>query len=61
MPLYVFECGTCNRREERLQVGFVPVPPRCECGPWMRLVITPASIAYKGEGWAKKERKEGKR
>lgn len=61
MPTYEFECGTCKRREERTQVGFEPVVPRCEaCGVFMRIVITPAAVNFKGAGWAKKDRKEGR-
>lgn len=60
MPLYEFKCPACGRREERLQVGFQPVAPRCECGPLMVLVVNAAAIVWKGPGSAKKDRKEGK-
>jgi predicted nucleic acid-binding Zn ribbon protein len=63
MPLYVFFCMTCCITEERLQTGFQPVVPRCDgCGAWMQLEINASSIQYKGEGWAKSDRKkEGKK
>ena len=62
MPLYVFECWTCCTTEERLQTGFQPIVPRCDgCGAWMQQVIAPSTIVYKGDGWAKKDRKEGKK
>lgn len=62
MPIYEFECATCKALYVRHQTGYEPIAPRCEkCGPWMKLRITPASIAYKGDGWAKKERREEKR
>jgi predicted nucleic acid-binding Zn ribbon protein len=54
---------TCCITEERLQTGFQPVVPRCDgCGAWMQLEINASSIQYKGEGWAKSDRKkEGKK
>ena len=56
VPLYEFKCPTCGRIEERLQSGFEPVVPRCECGPWMILQLTPSAVVYKGKGWAKRDR-----
>jgi putative FmdB family regulatory protein len=56
MPLYEFKCPACGRIEERLQSGFEPVTPRCECGPWMILQLTPSAVVFKGKGWAKRDR-----
>jgi len=56
MPLYEFKCPTCGRIEERLQSGYEPVTPRCECGPWMILQLTQSAVVYKGKGWAKRDR-----
>ena len=56
MPLYSFKCPRCERVEERLQSGYEPVTPRCECGPWMILQLTPSAVVYKGKGWAKRDR-----
>ena len=56
MPLYSFKCPSCGRIEERLQSGYEPVTPRCECGPWMILQLTPSAVVYKGKGWAKRDR-----
>ena len=56
VPLYSFKCPTCGKIEERLQSGFEPVTPRCVCGPWMILQLTPSAIVFKGKGWAKRDR-----
>ena len=56
VPLYSFKCPTCGRIEERLQSGYEPLTPRCECGPWMILQLTPSAVVYKGKGWAKRDR-----
>ena len=56
VPLYSFRCPSCGRIEERLQSGYEPVTPRCECGPWMILQLTPSAVIYKGKGWAKRDR-----
>ena len=56
VPLYSFKCPTCGRIEERLQSGYEPLTPRCECGPWMVLQLTPSAVVYKGKGWAKRDR-----
>jgi putative FmdB family regulatory protein len=61
MPLYAFFCGTCKQIEERLQVGYEPVVPRCEkCGVWMQLSINTPAVVLKGAGWAKKDRRKKK-
>ena len=61
VPLYSFKCPTCGNIEERLQSGFEPVTPRCECGPWMILQLTPSAIVFKGKGWAKRDRDKVKK
>jgi predicted nucleic acid-binding Zn ribbon protein len=59
VPLYEFECWTCCTAEERLQTGYQPIYPRCDgCGAWMQLKVNQASIQFKGEGWAKEDRKK---
>jgi len=46
--------------EERMQSGFQPVAPHCECGPYMILQIAPSLVVFSGKGWAKKDRKDKK-
>ena len=60
MPLYEWKCPRCERHEERLQVGFQPVAPRCECGPFMVLVLNSPAIVWNGSGSAKKDRRQDK-
>lgn len=60
MPLYEFKCPRCGKQETRLQVSFEPVAPRCECGPWMILTLSPASVHFKGKGFAKRDRQRAK-
>jgi len=61
MPLYEFKCPTCQRIEQRLQVSYEPVNPRCECGPWMILQLVATPVHFKGKGFAKRDRDKVKK
>jgi len=53
MPLYEYQCDSCNQRFEVIQKFSDPPPEtctRCGKGPVHRLVSTPA-IQFKGSGW----------
>ena len=66
MPLYEYECESCQHRFERIQKFSDPLADVCpECdGPVRKLVSSPA-IRFKGTGWyvtdyAKKDQTDGK-
>ena len=66
MPLYEYQCESCNTRFERIQKfsdPLVDVCPSCGKGPVRKLISSPA-IQFKGSGWyitdyAKKSSSDG--
>ena len=66
MPLYEYQCESCNTRFERIQKfsdPLVDVCPACGKGPVRKLISSPA-IQFKGSGWyitdyAKKSSSDG--
>ena len=53
MPLYEYQCESCNTRFERIQKfsdPLVDVCPACGKGPVRKLISSPA-IQFKGSGW----------
>ena len=53
MPLYEYECESCQHRFERIQKfsdPLVDVCPKCGKGPVRKLISSPA-IQFKGSGW----------
>lgn len=53
MPLYEYECESCNKRFERIQKFSDPpieICPNCGKGPVRKLISSPA-IQFKGTGW----------
>ena len=53
MPLYEYQCESCNERFERIQKYSDPpldVCPKCGKGPVKKLPSSPA-IQFKGSGW----------
>lgn len=54
MPLYEYQCDSCNNRFEKIQKSFSDPPvetcPRCGKGPVRKLISSPA-IQFKGSGW----------
>jgi|SRR5450755_3908804 len=53
MPIYEFECTTCNTRFDRLQKLSDPDPAACpECGkPTIKRCVTAPSFRLAGSGW----------
>jgi putative FmdB family regulatory protein len=53
MPLYEYQCQSCQERFERIQKFSDPpvdVCPKCGSGPVRKLLSSPA-IQFKGSGW----------
>ena len=53
MPLYEFQCESCEHRFEKIQKFTDPTPdtcPKCGGGPVRKLMSSPA-IQFKGTGW----------
>jgi putative FmdB family regulatory protein len=53
MPLYEYQCESCDQRFERIQKFSDPpvdVCPKCGKGPVRKLPSSPA-IQFKGSGW----------
>jgi putative FmdB family regulatory protein len=53
MPLYEYQCESCQERFERIQKFSDPPPdvcPKCGNGPVRKLPSSPA-IQFKGSGW----------
>jgi putative FmdB family regulatory protein len=54
MPLYEYQCESCNNRFEKIQKSFseplVETCPKCGKGPVRKLISSPA-IQFKGTGW----------
>jgi predicted nucleic acid-binding Zn ribbon protein len=52
MPIREYECGKCLRRIERVELKAREDKPEC-CGRETVQLTTSASIAFKGDGWAR--------
>jgi putative FmdB family regulatory protein len=53
MPLYVYECRDCQRRQERLEkIGEQLISPMCECGSVNTgRVMGVSNFQTRGGGW----------
>jgi putative FmdB family regulatory protein len=52
MPTYVYECGDCGVKFERLQSYSDPTLRDCpECGGHVHRVIQPVGVIFKGSGF----------
>jgi putative FmdB family regulatory protein len=54
MPLYEYQCESCQKRFEKIQKSYSDPPleicPKCGKGPVRKLISSPA-IQFKGTGW----------
>ena len=54
MPLYEYQCESCQDRFEKIQKSYTDPPletcPKCGKGPVRKLISSPA-IQFKGTGW----------
>ena len=54
MPLYEYQCESCQNRFEKIQKSYNDPPletcPKCGKGPGRKLISSPA-IQFKGTGW----------
>jgi putative FmdB family regulatory protein len=52
MPIYEYQCESCNRRFEVMQRMTEPLLATCEkCGGQVRRLISQTSFVLKGSGW----------
>jgi putative FmdB family regulatory protein len=52
MPLYEYECTSCNKRTEKIQKFSDPEITICPyCSGTLERVISAPAIAFKGGGW----------
>lgn len=52
MPVYEYQCSTCNHQFERRQKFSDPPASTCpECGGDVRKLISSTAFALKGGGW----------
>ena len=52
MPLYEYQCETCEHRFEKIQKYTDPAPDGCpKCGSAVRKLASSPAIQFKGTGW----------
>jgi len=52
MPLYEYQCGTCEHRFEKIQKFSDPPPDACpKCGGPVRKLFSSPAIQFKGSGF----------
>jgi putative FmdB family regulatory protein len=52
MPLYEYQCETCNEVFETIQkFSDEPLQEHANCGGKLRRLLSPAALQFKGTGW----------
>src|ERR1700729_3347748 len=52
MPLYEYECTTCNKHTEKIQKFSDPEITACpHCGGKLERVLSAPAVSFKGGGW----------
>lgn len=52
MPLYEYQCESCEHRFEKIQKYTDPAPDACpKCGGAVRKLASSPAIQFKGTGW----------
>jgi putative FmdB family regulatory protein len=52
MPLYEYQCESCEHRFEKIQKFSDPAPEACpKCGAPVRKLMSSPAIQFKGTGW----------
>ena len=52
MPLYEYQCESCEHRFEKIQKFSDPAPEACpKCGGPVRKLMSSPAIQFKGTGW----------
>ncbi len=52
MPIYEYECETCQHRfEVRQKFADAPIETCCQCGKRVRKLISASGLMFKGTGW----------
>jgi putative FmdB family regulatory protein len=52
MPLYEYQCESCEHRFEKIQKYTDPAPDACpKCGGTVRKLASSPAIQFKGTGW----------
>jgi putative FmdB family regulatory protein len=57
-PVYVYRCAKCGATREMLQSITADRLLLCACGFWMERSYSAPVVVYKGDGFAKKDRKK---
>ena len=57
-PTYDWRCEKCGKEEWQVSTKFDPEAPTCEkCGIMMKRQLSVPNLVFKGNGWAKKDRR----